>query len=406
MMRSDLDSGAGWRARWWALAGIVASAVLLAVYARGGPAWMLGFCVLVPWLLTLNGLRTLSGALLSGWLMSMAYVLAVFAWFGSAVGTFTGAGTPAATLALCALAPLLQLQVLAYAATRHLVGQRSGPLLRALAAASAWVACEWICTKLLGDTLGHGLYPSAYLRQLADLGGAAGLSFLLILINEALALALTRRRAGARALLAPLTMAATLLALMFGYGAWRLSTLQATLSVPALSLRIGMVQTAIIDYEKLRQEKGAYAVVREVLDTHFALSRAAIEQHDVDALLWSETVYPTTFGHPRSADGAALDQEIIDFVGAAGVPLVFGTYDIDDGGEYNAAAFIEPGTGAPLAALDRRLAARQWRARVPAAHCRWPHLERAAVDLPGCGAPRPEHRRCTPRCAGHHRPVQ
>ncbi len=345
MMRSNAGSGAGSMPRWYALLGIVASALLLALYARGGYAWVLGLCVLVPWLLALNATRTLIGALLSGWLMSVAYVLAAFAWFGSAIGAFTGVGTLTAMPALCALAPLLQPQVLVYAVLRHWVGLRSGLALRALTGASAWVAVEWIYPKLLGDTLGYGLYPSSYLRQLADLGGAAGLSFVLILINEALLVAVTRWRAGARKLLAPLALAATLVVVMFGYGAWRLSALQSTLSTPSLSLRIGMVQTAIVDYEKRRREIGAYAVVREVLDTHFALSRAAIEQHGVDALLWSETVYPTPFGHPRSADGAALDHEILDFVTAARVPLVFGTYDVDDNGEYNAAAFVEPGTG-------------------------------------------------------------
>jgi len=48
------------------------------------------------------------------------------------------------------------------------------------------VGCEWLLPKLLGDTLGHGLWPSATLRQIAELGGAAGLSFLLLLVNEAL----------------------------------------------------------------------------------------------------------------------------------------------------------------------------------------------------------------------------
>ncbi len=351
MMASNAGVRAGAPTRWYALVGIALSGVLLALYARGGHAWLLGFCALVPWLLVLNSGRTLAGAVISGWLMSVAYVVAVFGWFGSAIGAYTGVGTLTATIALCVLAPLLQLQVLVYAVSRHLVGRRSGPVVRALAGASAWVACEWIWVKLLGDTLGHGLYPSAYLRQLADLGGAAGLSFLLILINEALALALslapasTRWRTSPRALLRPLALSATLVVLMFGYGIWRLSSLHSTLSVPAPSLRIGMVQSAIIDYDKLRREVGAYAVVRNMLDIHFALSRAALEQHGVDALLWSETVYPTTFGHPRSADGAVLDQEILDFVTTSGVPLVFGTYDLDEGGEYNAAAFIEPRTG-------------------------------------------------------------
>ncbi len=38
-------------------------------------------------------------------------------------------------------------------------------------------------------------------------------------------------------------------------------------------LRVGMVQSNIYDYERLRRETGAYAVVRNVLDTHYAMSR-------------------------------------------------------------------------------------------------------------------------------------
>lgn len=345
MMHTEAGARAKSMPRWHVLACIVVGAILLAFFARGGHGYLLGFGLLVPWLLALNAARTLTATLLSGLLMSLAYVLAALAWFGTAIGTYTGMGTMTATLVLCALAPLLQPQILAFAVTRYWVGRRQGPLLRALAGASAWVACEWLYPKLLGDTLGHGLYPSVPMRQVADLGGAAGLSFLLILINEALALVLTRWRSGARTWLPPLALATTMVALMLGYGHWRLSGLQATLSAPAPSLRIGMVQSAIIDYERLRREQGAYAVVRAVLDTHFALSQAAIEQHGVDAVLWSETVYPTTFGHPRSEAGAALDQEILDFATAAGVPLVFGTYDIDGSGEYNAAAFVEPGRG-------------------------------------------------------------
>jgi len=333
------------RSLWLPLAGIATSALLLGVYALGGHAWPLGFIALLPWLLTLNRTQTFAGALLSGWLMSVAFVLAVFAWFGTAVGSFTGVGTPMALLLAAILAPLLQPQVLAFAVARQLAGLRHGAFLRALAGASAWVACEWLWPKLLGDTLGHGLAQSQSLRQIADLGGAAGITLLLILANEALACAATRWRDGVRALAPPLLLAAAIPALMLGYGQWRLSTLQLEPDAATPYLRIGILQSAIVDYEGQRREIGAYAVVRKVLDTHFGLSRAAIEHHGVDALLWSETVYPTTFGHPRSEDGAALDQEILDFATASGVPLVFGTYDVDADGEYNAAAFVEPKTG-------------------------------------------------------------
>jgi apolipoprotein N-acyltransferase len=305
---------------------------------------VLGGIALVPWLLVLDAPPSLGASLRSAWVMSVAFVAAVFAWFGFAIGDFTGVGGAAGLLVLLVAAPVLQLQFLAFALARHLAARRHGPVLRALAGAAAWVGAEWLLPKLLGDTLGHGLYPSAAIRQVAELGGAAALTVLVLLVNEAIALAIIRRGAGRAAMLRPLGMALLLVAGAWSFGAARLQQLQQA-QPGAPTLRVGMVQSNLYDYEHMRREIGAYAVVRQVLDTHYALSREAIDTHGVDALLWSETVYPTTFGSPKSADGAELDRELRDFVTAAGVPLVFGTYDRDAGGEYNAAAFVEPGTG-------------------------------------------------------------
>ena len=36
------------------------------------------------------------------------------------------------------------------------------------------------------------------------------------------------------------------------------------------------------------------------------------------------------------------DAEIRDFIASVRTPLVFGSYDLDDAGEYNAAAFLAP----------------------------------------------------------------
>lgn len=323
------------------LAGVLASALLLGWYARGGNAYLLGFVALVPWLLALDACNTFARALVCGIAMAIAFAAAAFGWFGFAIGAFTGLGDAGGLLVLLLGAPLLQPQLLAFAGVRQLVGRRHGDVVRALAAACAWVGCEWLLPKLLGDTLGHGLYPSLPLRQVADLGGAAGITLLLLLCNEALAAAIRQRRAGPGVWSKPLAAVAALSISWVGYGSWRVSTLAAQAD-EGEPLRVGMVQTNIVDYERLRRERGAYAVVREVLDTHFAMSRAAVERDRVDVLLWSETVYPTTFGHAKSEDGAALDREIGEFVAGMRAPLVFGTYDLDANGEYNAAAFLSP----------------------------------------------------------------
>lgn len=302
---------------------------------------MLAFVALVPWLLALDAQRTLRGALLVAWAMSAAYVAVAFSWFGSAIGSYTQVGTVAGMALLLAAAPLLQPQFLAFALVRHVVRRHHGALLTALASAAAWVATEWLVPRLLGDTFGYGLYPSRLLRQAADLGSVAGLTFLLLLANQAVAVAIARRREGVRAVATPLALATLVPLLLAIYG---VAALAVQPSGDA-KLRLGLVQSNIVDYERLRRERGAGAVVREVLDTHYAMSYDAVVRQRAHAVLWSETVYPTTFGRPKSAAGAELDREILEIVTAAGVPFVFGTYDRDAAGEYNAAAFVAPGTG-------------------------------------------------------------
>ena len=321
---------------------VAASGLLCGGFALAGEfAWPLGFIALVPWLRSLDAEGSRAAVLLSAWAMALAYTLAVFAWFGQAVGHYTGLGEAAGLALLLALAPLFQPQFLAFALVRQAVGRWRGRGLAAAAGAAAWVAVEWALPKVLGDTLGHGLYPAAALRQAASLGGAAGLSLVLLLANEAIAATLARRGDGRGRWLAPLALAASLAALPALYG---LAVLQAP-APQAPTLRIGLIQSNITDYERLRRERGAGEVVRDVLNTHFAMSYDAIERQGADTVLWSETVYPTTFGRPKSEAGAELDREILETVDAARVPFVFGTYDRDDAGEYNAAAFVMPGTG-------------------------------------------------------------
>ncbi len=326
------------------VAGVGATALLALVYTQGGVACALGFVALVPWLRTLDTPRSLRGTLLNAWAMAVAFTLAVFGWFACAIGSYTQLGDLGGYLVLFVVAPVFQPQFMAFALARQVAGRRHGVALRALAGASAWVAAEWLVPKVLGDTWGHGLYPSRLMRQAADLGGGAGLTLLLLLANEAVAAALASRASpasNARGLRA-LALGVAIPVLLAGYGA---AVLASGPGAGGMALRVGLVQADIVDYDGLRQQRGAAAVVREVLDTHFAMSYDAVVRQHADAVLWSETVYPTTFGHPKSEAGAALDREIQSIVNAANVPFVFGTYDVDAAGEYNAAAFVEPAKG-------------------------------------------------------------
>ncbi len=384
---------------------IAATALAFALYARVEWWWFgLGWVGLVPWLAVLERTSTLRRAILAGLLMSVAFVLAVFGWFAVAIANYTGAPLPVAVLIVILLAPVLQPQFLTYAAARRLIrSYGTGFLATAIVGASIYVGSEWAIPKLFGDTLGHGFYASALMRQSADLAGAAGLTFILIIANECVLAILmsilpptrapippfgegglggisrsddrrvrkippyppsskggigggTKGGSGretsiwigrGRALVAPAACLLLLVLAPLAYGTLRLRQLRDEAGA-ARPVTAGIVQADISRYARLAADMGTFDAVRMILDHHFSLSAQALERERLDLLVWPETVYPTTFGSPKSADGAAFDREIAKFVNEAGVPLIFGAYDVADGREYNAAIFLEPSADSRL----------------------------------------------------------
>lgn len=333
-----------------------------------GGSFVLCFLALVPWLVAQERALRLRDAALAGLFMSVAFVALVFPWFPAAVAGYVGASSLLIWPLFLLLAPLLQPQFLVFALVRWAVRSAAPPgaarssalsasLLASLAAAAAYVGVELVFPKLFSDTLALGLYPSSSLRQAADLAGVHGLSLVALLVNEGLALALLRltarpREAPLSRSLRPAALALAAVLALFGYGRARLATLAKRGDGPAIT--VGIVQANITNYDKLRAEKGAYETVRTVLDTHFALSDAIRAQGAVDLLVWPETVYPTTFGAPKSEAGAAFDEEIGGYVAKAGVPLVFGAYEGGGDDEYNAAFFLTPGDGGKVGRASYR----------------------------------------------------
>ncbi len=325
-----------------ACAAVAASALAFAFYVRVEPRWFaLGWFGLVPWLALLDRTTSLRGALAAGLLMSVAFVLAVFGWFVDAIAGYTGGSWIVALVVVLLAAPLLQPQLVVFALVRQLVRVRAGFWRTTLTGAFAYVGAEWAAPKLFADTIGHGFYAAPLMRQAADLAGAHGLTFVLILANECVTASISpaRWRRSARDALAPAACVASLVLGLLVYGAVR----QRQLVDPERtgpSITAGLVQSDISDYARLRAEQGTFGAVRTILDAHFALSRQAWSHGGLDLLIWPETVYPTTFGSPKSEEGAEFDREIAAFVAGSGVPLVFGAYDIAGNEEFNAAVFL------------------------------------------------------------------
>jgi apolipoprotein N-acyltransferase len=336
------------RERWLPFAGAIAGAALLGFYARThGPLVPLGFVALVPWLLAID--RPACGAaaaILSGALASAVFAAVGFAWFPAAVAGYSGGTQGLAWLATVLLGPvLLAPQFLAFAAARR-IALRLGASRALIAAIGAltWVGAEWALPRLFADTLGYGLHPWADLRQAADLAGARGLTFLLLLANECVAMAIAERRAR------PLLAAALPLCGAVTYGHLRGRQIDER-AAAAPSFSAAIVQANITSYDKLAAMNGTFAAVSQILDAHFALSRQVIEMPPgpPDLIVWPETVYPTTFGAPRTPEAAAFDDAIRGMVAATSVPLVLGAFEREGADEFNAAFFLTPGAGGQVA---------------------------------------------------------
>ncbi|HYO59983.1 apolipoprotein N-acyltransferase [Archangium sp.] len=340
------------------LLGVAGTTGLVWLFGRMEARWAAaGWVSLVPWLLVLDRTGSRREAVLSGVVMGLAFTAAIFGWFPAALQSYSRAPLVVCWLALLALAPIMEFQFVAFALARYHLRRtaREGPLAFwrvTLTSALVYVGTEWLCPKLFADTLGHGFFSSESLRQGADIAGAHGLTLVLLIANECVlaagkALAAHGLREGSRRALAPAAVLAALVLGGLGYGQFRYRQV-AALEAPKQELVVGVVQANITKYEKLAAEMGTYDVVRMILDTHYRLSAELLQDRKLDLLVWPETVYPTTFGSPKSEAGAEFDTEIREFVSRSRVPLLFGTYDLEQEREYNVAMFLGPGRDGAL----------------------------------------------------------
>jgi apolipoprotein N-acyltransferase len=322
---------------WLPLAGATATGALLGLCARIEAPWHLVLLVaLVPWLSSLErasiGLAAASGAL-----CSVVFTATGFGWFPDAVRLYAGAPPALAWAVTLILAPVLLQPQLVLAAMGRQAAARLGAPRWATGAAFVlcWGAAEWALPRLFGDSLSYGLHPSSGLRQAADLVGALGLTLVILTVNALAAAALRARSlrlAGA---------AAALVAATWGYGSLRHRSVEARVDA-APTLRAGVVQANITRYDKLAAQRGMFEAVEQIVDTHLAMSARLLETGPLDVLVWPETVYPTTYGAPRTEAGADFDRMIAGLVERAGIPLVFGAFERAGELEYNAAFFLEP----------------------------------------------------------------
>ena len=305
------------------------SAVLLVLsfptFSQPWCAWV----ALVPWLLLLRSCSA-RAALRWSWLIGLMFFLGSMEWFVR-LSAIAGPLTLVGWVALCAYLAL-------YFGLFGWVVARGGREMwwapwRWLVVPMVWVALEYLRSHVLSglgwNLLAYGQTPYRPLIQCADLTGAWGISFLVVLVNAALARLLMPGVLRARAIFGVAGAVLCLLAAC-GYGDWRVAHLSASAAV-----RVAVVQGNIP-----QEHKWDAAYERAILEQYAALTRAAAETNP-DLIVWPETATPGYVGIDED-----LTQTVLRLAREVRRPLLIGspTATIQPSGAqyHNSAILIEP----------------------------------------------------------------
>ena len=288
-----------WDVAWIALVPVVVVALVRGPRAALGWSWLYGlvfFVVLLRWLnFTFRVYSTIP------WPLSFAPTFALAAYCGFYVGAFA-----------CALS---------------WIARRRSPTLALLAAPFLWVAAEWVRGHLMGGfpwgSLGYSQYQRLSVIQIAELGGVAAVSFLVLAVNAAVAgtVVLPWRRAGAG-----VAIAAALLGGTLAFGAARLGSAE----------RPGEVTVAVMQPSIDQPTKWEPRHTVQTLMIYFALARRVAPEHPA-LFVWPETASPTIL---RRDEG--LVKALARLSGQLGTPLLLGSLDAVDGKfeRYSNAVFL------------------------------------------------------------------
>ena len=281
----------------------------------------------VPLLVSLSGWRgrpgvypglTFRQGAARGATAGLVHYLATMYWTGAVVQTYGGLAGPVALLVALTLA----LYMSAYTAVA--AGLLSASVRRLgtrglMLAPPLWVAGEFARGHVLGGfpwiPLGSAVVTLVPIAQLASLVGVYGVSFFLMIQGVLVARAIT---GAARERLVCGVTAAALLTAVSGWGSWRVA--EARLTREGTPATVGLVQANVAQVDKWNPRMAGEIARRYDVLTRQAASGGA------DVVLWPESATPYFFNEdPIEAES------IRALVRATGVPLLFGTDEIERG---------------------------------------------------------------------------
>jgi apolipoprotein N-acyltransferase len=273
-----------------------------------GPFYFLAWFALVPLLKSLEN-EPPAAALRLGFAAGLAHSLTLIYWVTIVMGHYGHLPLPASVSILILFSLYLALYPAFFAWGYSLMGRS---FLGSLKTAGLWVALEYVRANILTGfpwcLLGHTQYTNLEAIQVADLVGAYGTSFVIVLSNTLIYGLLLEHNLDRWKREAPVVL--LVLAVVLGYGFYRVSDSRA----PRATLKIAIAQGNIdqsIKWNPAYQEKTV-----QIYRTLTLQSRS----FGPDLVVWPETAVPLFF-----QDGEPLARSVLHTAREAGTYLIFGS---------------------------------------------------------------------------------
>jgi apolipoprotein N-acyltransferase len=293
----------------------VFSGILLAVAFPVLNLHLLAWIALLPLFLALRGQSVRNGFWLGG-AAGIVYFAGTVYWVTNSVHFYGGIPiVPASLITLLLCAYLALYPAVFGAAAVHI--RKNHPSLFFIAAPALWTALELARTYVFSgfpwSLLGYSQYLALPVVQMADITGVYGVSFLIVLVNAALAGFISDRRNYPGLITALIVMLFVL-----GYGSMKLRPPDQRAGIK-VSVAQGNIE---------QDKKWDPAFQEETLAIYKRLTREALKEHP-DLVIWPETAVPFYFNGVAPTD-QALTADLGAFVKQNRVPLLFGsaTYEV------------------------------------------------------------------------------
>lgn len=320
---------------------------------------------LVPWLLAVERCRSRTAAAVQGaWLCFLLGLGGAF-WVARAVPLYLNVAPAFGLVAMLLHAAIHQLQLVAFAPIFHWISNREPRplgLIHLLLAAFLYTGLDWIVPNLFQDTFGFVLHNYSSISQMAELGGAPLLTFVVLIVNLCL-FAVVRGRVGsgrpAAALdsLSRIALIAVVIGGCWAFGAHRHQQVSASIAASPKRIQVGVVQGNVSDGLKSRWARGDSDAAREALGIYIDASQQLLEGGKrPEIIIWPETAYPGIFRRPENEEQASINVALDLYIARSGTPFVFGAYDREDRIDRrvlrNAVFFVEPRPGQSIRELS------------------------------------------------------